>query len=220
MLAQTPGGATYPMNTEAAWNESAGAVVPSESGRAKGIERPQRQDFEGIYQLYSRQVFSLCLRMTGNVADAEDLTQQAFLQVYRKLDTFRGESSFYTWLHQVAINVVLMRLRKRRSLKEESLEELLDRDKGLTARRRREVGLSDATPGLAIERVDMERALDRLPPGFRTILILHDLEGYQHVEISARLGCSISTSKTQLHRARVRIRKLMCRAKWQESAQQ
>jgi RNA polymerase sigma-70 factor (ECF subfamily) len=158
--------------------------------------------------------------MTRNFEDAEDLTQQAFLQLYKKLDTFRGESSFYTWLHRLAINVVLMGLRKRRLLKEDSLEELMDPDNRSSVWHGREVRLSGATPLRAIERVDTERALNRLPPGFRTILILHDLEGYQHVEISALLGCSISNSKSQLHRARLRARKLMRKTKWQKSAEQ
>jgi len=102
------------ITSETASNELAGVVVQGESGRAKGIERPQREDLGHIYQLYSRRVFALCLRMTGNVDEAEDLTQQVFLQLYKKLDTFRGESSLYTWLHRLAVNVVLMRLRERR----------------------------------------------------------------------------------------------------------
>jgi RNA polymerase sigma-70 factor (ECF subfamily) len=206
------------MTSETTWNKIAGVLDPGESGRAEGIARPERENFEHIYHLYSRRVYSLCLRMTGNFAEAEDLTQQAFLQVYKKLDTFRGESSFYTWLHRLAINMVLMRLRKRRVLKEDSLEELTDPDNRSSAWLGREFRLSEATPLLAIERVDTERALNQLPLGFRTILILHDIEGYQHVEISALLGCSIGTSKSQLHRARLRIRKLMRKATCQKIA--
>jgi RNA polymerase sigma-70 factor (ECF subfamily) len=220
MLAQISGGATHSMTSETTWKESACVPQHGESDRTEGIEQPERENFEHIYQLYSRRVFSLCLRMTGNFEDAEDLTQQAFLQVYKKLDTFRGESSFYTWLHRLAINVVLMGLRKRRLLKEDSLEELMDNDNRSSVWHGREVRLSGATPLRAIERVETERTLDQLPPGFRTILILHDLEGYQHVEISALLGCSISNSKSQLHRARLRARKLMRKAKWQNSAEQ
>ena len=207
------------MTSETTWNESACVLQQGESDQAKGTERPERENFEQIYQLYSRQVFSLCLGMTGNFADAEELTQQAFLQAYKKLDTFRGESCFRTWLHRVAVNAVLMRLRKRRLLKEDSLEELMDPDNRSSGWHGRDFRLSDATALRAIERVDTERVLTRLPPEFRTILILHDLEGYQHVEISALLGCSVSTSKSQLHRARLRIRKLMRKATSPKSAQ-
>ena len=205
--------------SETASIEIAGVVGQGESGRAKGIERPQREDFGSIYQLYSRRVFALCLRMTGNVDEAEDLTQQAFLQVYKKLDTFRGESSLYAWLHRLAVNEVLMRLRKRRLSKEDSLEELMDPDSQSSAWPGTKTRSSEATMH-AIERVDTERALDRLPPGFRTILILHDIEGYLHVEISALLGCSINTSKSQLHRARLRMRELTQETPWQKAGEE
>jgi RNA polymerase sigma-70 factor (ECF subfamily) len=143
------------------------------------------------------------------MAEAQDLTQQAFLQAFTKLDTFRGESSFYTWLHRLAVNVVLMRLRKKRALKEDPLEGQTDPDNrssawhGIIGVRQPE-----ATALVAIDRVDVERALNQLPSGFRTILVLHDIEGYEHAEISGLLGCSIGTSKSQLHRARQRMRKL------------
>ncbi len=220
MLAQKPGDARDPRTSETSWNKSAGVLEQGESGRAEGIERPEGETFERIYHLYSRRVYSLCLRMTGNFAEAEDLTQQAFLQVYKKLDTFRGESSFYTWLHRLALNLVFMRLRKRRVLKEDSLEELTDPNKRSSVWHGRDVRLSAAAPLLAIERMDTERALNQLPMGFRTILILHDIEGYRHVEISALLGCSIGTSKSQLSRARLRIRQLMRSATCQTCAAQ
>jgi RNA polymerase sigma-70 factor (ECF subfamily) len=190
-------------------DESAGIFQHDESGRAEGIERPKREDFEHVYHFYYRQVFLLCLRMTGNFEEAEDLTQQAFLQIYKKLDTFRGESSFYAWVHRLTVNVVLMRFRKRRLAKENSLEEFRGADSGWSACHSSKVLFSDTTMLLANARVDTNRALDRLPPRFRDVLVLHDLEGYKHMEISALLGCSISASKSQLHRARLRIRKLM-----------
>jgi len=208
MLAQDSSGATHRVPAGTASYPLAGILEQGESGRAKGIERPEREDFERIYELYNSRVFALCLRMTGNVDDAEDLTQQAFFQLYKKLDTFRGESSFYSWLHRLAVNEVLMRLRKRRLLREDSLDEFIDTDSRSSAWRGTEARRSDATSLRVIERLDAERALKQLPPGFRTILILHDIEGYQHLEISALLGCSINTSKSQLHRARLRMRKL------------
>jgi RNA polymerase sigma-70 factor (ECF subfamily) len=155
--------------------------------------------------------------MAGNIAEAEDLTQQAFLQAYTKLDTFRGESSFYTWLHRLAVNVVLMRLRKKKVVKEDSLEELTDPDNRSSPWQGRSVRSPDATALVAIDRVDVERALNELPSGFRTILVLHDIEGYEHVEISGLLGCSVGTSKSQLHRARQRMRKLTREATGQKT---
>ena len=112
------------MTLETTRNEVAEVLKQGSSGGAEGIEPPEPEDFEHIYHLYSRRVYSLCLRMAGNIGEAEDLTQQAFLQAYTKLDTFRGESSFYTWLHRLAVNEVLMRLRKNKVAKEDSLEEL------------------------------------------------------------------------------------------------
>jgi len=205
------------MTLETTRNEVADDLEQGSSGGAEGIERPEPEDFEHIYHLYSRRVYSLCLRMAGNIAEAEDLTQQAFLQAYKKLDTFRGESSFYTWLHRLAVNVVLMRLRRKRVVKEDSLEELTDPDNRSSAWHGTKLRSSDTTALVAIDRVDVERALNQLPSGFRTILVLHDIEGYEHVEISGLLGCSIGTSKSQLHRARQRMRKLTREATWQKT---
>jgi RNA polymerase sigma-70 factor (ECF subfamily) len=205
------------MTLETTRNEVADDLEQGSSGGAERIERPEPEDFEHIYHLYSRRVYSLCLRMAGNIAEAEDLTQQAFLQAYKKLDTFRGESSFYTWLHRLAVNIVLMRLRRKRVVKEDSLEELTDPDNRSSAWHGTKLRSSDATALVAIDRVDVERALNQLPSGFRTILVLHDIEGYEHVEISGLLGCSIGTSKSQLHRARQRMRKLTREATWQKT---
>jgi len=185
--------------------------------QGKSIERWNPEDFEHIYHLYSRRVYSLCLRIAGNIAEAEDLTQQAFLRAYEKLDTFRGESSFYTWLHRLAINVVRMRLREKRVVKEDSLEELTDPNDQSSAWHGIEVRSSDAPTLVVIHRVDVERALKQLPSGFRTILVLHDIEGYKHVEISGLLGCSIGASKSRLHRARQRMRNLAREATLQKT---
>lgn len=196
------------MTLETKRNELAEVLEQDGSGRPEGIERPEPVDFERIYHRYRWRVYSLCLRMAGNTEEAEDLTQQAFLQAYKKLDTFREESRFYTWLHRLAVNVVLMRFRKKRVLKEDPLEELSEPDSRTSAWHGTTGRSADATALVVIDRVDMERALNRLPSGFRTVLVLHDIEGYEHVEISGLLGCSIGTSKSQLHRARQRMRKL------------
>ena len=145
---------------------------------AEAIERAQQGDgecFESLYSMHKRRVYSLCLRMTGNTAEAEDLTQEAFLQLYRKIATFRGESAFSTWLHRLAVNVVLMHLRKK-GLPEVSLQETLEpaEEDGP----KKDIGSQDQVLAGSIDRVNLERAIESLPPGYRIIFVLHDIEGY------------------------------------------
>ena len=156
--------------------------------------------------MHKRRVYSLCLRMTGNTAEAEDLAQEAFLQLFRKIGTFRGESAFSTWLHRLSVNVVLMHLR-RKNLPETPLEEFTEPSQEDGPRR--EIGARDQNLAGSIDRVNLERAIERLPPGYRTIFILHDMEGYEHNEIAAMMGCSIGNSKSQLHKARMKLRDLL-----------
>jgi RNA polymerase sigma-70 factor, ECF subfamily len=163
--------------------------------------------FERIYQLHSRRVYSLCLRMVGNPAEAEDLAQEAFLQLFRKIQTFRGESAFSTWLHRLTVNVVLMRLR-RKTGHESSLEELSEPDEE-TGAAPREIGTPDLRLAGSVDRVNLERAVAELPPGYRQVFLLHDVQGYEHNEIAALMGCSIGNSKSQLHKARTRLRELL-----------
>lgn len=175
----------------------------------EAIERAQKGDaesFEALYGLHKRRVYSLCLRMTGNTAEAEDLTQEAFLQLYRKIATFRGESAFSTWLHRLAVNVVLMHLRKK-SLPVVSLEEttqVTEEDS-----QKKDFGTEDLALAGSIDRLQLQKAVDDLPPGYRTIFVLHDVEGYEHNEIAAIVGCSIGNSKSQLHKARMKLRDLL-----------
>jgi RNA polymerase sigma-70 factor (ECF subfamily) len=170
--------------------------------------------FEALYNLHKRRVYSLCLRMTGNTAEAEDLTQEAFLQLYRKIATFRGESAFSTWLHRLAVNVVLMHLRKK-GLPQVSLEESLEpQEEGP----KRELGVADPVLSGSIDRVNLERAIENLPPGYRVIFVLHDIEGYEHNEIADLMGCSIGNSKSQLHKARMRLRELLLTSKSDRAA--
>jgi RNA polymerase sigma-70 factor (ECF subfamily) len=178
------------------------------SGRTEGVERPKLQDFEGIYRRYNKRVYSLCLRMTCNEADAQDLTQEAFLQLFRKLDTFRGESAFYTWFHRLVVNIVLMRLRTKRRLMETSLEGSLEPDShaGLPSR---EIPTPDNGLLGVIDQVSLRRALEGLPLGYRIVFVLHDIEGYEHNEISEMVARSVGTSKSQLHKARLRLRELL-----------
>ncbi len=163
--------------------------------------------FEFLYQLHGRRVYALCLRMVGNPADAEDLMQEAFLQLFRKIGTFRGESAFSTWLHRMTVNVVLMRLRKK-SLPTDSLEETLEPDAENSAPKR-DVGAPDLRLTGAVDRVNLERCIEKLPPGYRTVFVLHDVQGYEHNEIADIMGCSVGNSKSQLHKARTRLRELL-----------
>ena len=145
--------------------------------------------------------------MVGNTAEAEDLTQEAFLQLFRKIATFRGESAFSTWLHRLAVNVVLMKLRKK-SGKETSLEQVTEPDEE-SGTPRRDFGTMDLRLSGSLDRVNLQRAVDQLPPGYKAAFILHDVQGYEHNEIAEMLGCSIGNSKSQLHKARMRLRDLL-----------
>jgi len=162
--------------------------------------------FAQLYSLHKRRVYSLCLRMLGNVAEAEDLTQESFLQLHRKIATFRGDSAFSTWLHRLTINVVLMHLR-RKGLNLISLDEALDPspEYGPT----RSFGAPDLRLTGSIDRMTLERAVENLPAGYRLIFVLHDIEGYEHNEIATLLDCSIGNSKSQLHKARMKLREAL-----------
>jgi RNA polymerase sigma-70 factor (ECF subfamily) len=180
-----------------------------EFNEAEAIERAKRGDaraFQELYEKHKRRVYSLCLRMTANTAEAEDLTQEAFLQLYRKIATFRGESAFSTWLHRLSVNVVLMHLRKK-SLPVVSLEETTQG--GEEDSPKKDFGAEDLALAGSIDRLQLQRAVDDLPPGYRTIFVLHDIEGYEHNEIAGIVGCSIGNSKSQLHKARMKLRDLL-----------
>jgi RNA polymerase sigma-70 factor, ECF subfamily len=176
---------------------------------AEVIAKAQNGDsacFEVLYAQNKRRVFSLCLRMTGNYAEAEDFTQEAFMQLYRKISLFRGESAFSTWLHRLAVNVVLMHFRKK-GLSEVSLDETLEPQHEDAPRK--EFGATDMSLNGSIDRLSLENALADLSPGYRMIFVLHDVEGYEHNEIAEMLGCSIGNSKSQLHKARMKLRSLL-----------
>jgi RNA polymerase sigma-70 factor (ECF subfamily) len=172
---------------------------------AEAIERAKQGDeaaFEALYNLHKRRVYSLCLRMVSNPAQAEDLAQEAFLQLFRKIGTFRGESAFSTWLHRMTVNVVLMNLR-RKGLPLVSLEETLETDEETP---RKELGAPDLKLTGSIDRLQLQRAIEKLPPGYKTVFVLHDVEGFEHNEIAEMVGCSIGNSKSQLHKARLKLR--------------
>lgn len=163
--------------------------------------------FDFLYRQHSQRVYALCLRMVKNPAQAEDLTQETFLAVLRGIRGFHGQSAFTTWLYQVTRNTVLMCFRKRR-LKETSLEDIAkpNRESG---RPPTELGSPDRRLESTADRILLQTAVARLSRGFRATLVLHDLHGYEHSEVAAILGCAPGTSKSQLHKARLRVREIV-----------
>ena len=158
--------------------------------------------FEEVYQRHHRRVYSICLRMLKNTTEAEDLTQDVFIQLHRKIGSFRGDSAFTTWLHRLTVNQVLMHFRKRNVKFEKTTEE------GETP-----VQVVDGTLNPrkmpVVDKIALENAIDQLPNGYRNVFVLHDVEGYEHEEVARILGCSVGTSKSQLHKARLKLRKLL-----------
>jgi RNA polymerase sigma-70 factor, ECF subfamily len=182
----------------------------NELPESEAIRRAQEGDsraFEHLYRLHSRRVYAICLRMLGNPTEAEDLTQEAFLRVFRKIHTFRGASAFSTWLHRLTVNVVLMHLR-RKGLLSAPIEEA-PKAGSQDAGRKREVGGPDISLAGFIDRMNLERAIARLAWTCRTVFILHDIQGFKHREIAKMIDCSVGASKGQLHRARTQLRDLL-----------
>jgi RNA polymerase sigma-70 factor, ECF subfamily len=170
------------------------------------VQSGDRAAFEQLYRLCKGRVYNLCSRMVGNVAQAEELTQETFLQVYRRIDTYRGESSFTTWLHRVTVNVVLMNVR-RKTIPMASLESMTKPDWKESPPF--QPGIDDRQLRGTLDRVHLEHAIRQLPPGYKIVFILHDIEGYEHNEVAELLGCTIGNSKSQLHKARLRLRFLL-----------
>ena len=184
------------------------ASALSEADAIRLAQQGDEQAFERIYRLHSQRIYALCFRMMrGNAAEAEELTQESFLQLFRKIGTFRGESAFSTWLHRLAFNIVLMRLR-RRTHQVLSLDEILEPGEK-TAGLEKYVASCDLRLSGTIDRMDLERALEQLPPGYKAVFILHDVQGYEHNEIASIRGCTLGNSKSQLHKARARLRELL-----------
>lgn len=177
---------------------------------AEIIKRAQRGDeamFELLYRRHSRRVYAVCLRMLKAPAEAEELTQEAFLLLFRKIHTFRGESAFSTWLHRLAVNRVLMCLR-RKTLQAVSLDEPLDANE-MSGPPAIDPGCVDRVLEGSLDRINLERCIKRLPTGYRTIFLLHDVQGYKHQEIAEILGRSVGDSKSQLHKARGQLRSML-----------
>ena len=158
--------------------------------------------FEEIYHRHHRRVYSICLRMLQNAYEAEDLTQDVFIQLYRKVGSFRGDSAFTTWLHRLTVNQVLMHFRKRNVKFEKVTEEGETPDQIVT-------GTADPERMRIVDKIALENAIDQLPEGYKNVFVLHDVEDFEHEEVAKILGCSVGTSKSQLHKARLKLRKLL-----------
>jgi RNA polymerase sigma-70 factor (ECF subfamily) len=171
------------------------------------VERCRQGDlgaFDEIYRAHSRRLYGVAVRMLGNPADADDMLQEIFLAAHRKLDSFRGESALGTWLYRLAVNLCLDHLRSRtgRTL---HLTDALDDEPALPDAGSR--GLAER----AVTKMDLERALAQLPEGCRTAFVLHDVQGLEHREVGEIMGIAEGTSKSQVHKARLRLRALLSR---------
>src|SRR5688572_23301551 len=187
--------------------QRAGAAPPVRADELALVARCRRGDlgaFEELYKAHSGRLYSLTCRMVGNPTDAEDLLQDIFLAAHRKLDSFRGESALGTWLYRLATNLCLDHLRSK-AVRTSQLTDALDDEPGLSDAATR--GLADR----AVVRMDLERALARLPEGCRAAFVLHDIEGLEHREVANVLGIAEGTSKSQVHKARLRLRGLLRR---------
>ncbi len=160
------------------------------------------QAFELLYERHHRRVYSLCLRMTQNPVEAEDLAQEAFIQLFRKIGSFRGDSAFTTWLHRLTVNQCLMHFRKKSVKLEKTTEE---GDTPVQVVR----GTENPNSMPVLDRIALDNALKQLPTGYRTVFVLHDVEGHEHEEIAKILGVAVGTSKSQLHKARMKLRKIL-----------
>jgi RNA polymerase sigma-70 factor (ECF subfamily) len=195
---------TYPIwgNIERAGEGSFDAKRAADYELTKRSAEGDMQSFAELFERHNRRVYSLCLRMTKNVSEAEDLAQEVFVQLFRKVGSFRGESAFTTWLHRLTVNQVLMHFRKVK-VRDEKITEDGETPDSIVP------GTTNPNRMPVIDRIALDKAIAELPPGYRAIFILHDVEGYEHEEIARMRGCSVGTSKSQLHKARMKLRRLL-----------
>jgi RNA polymerase sigma-70 factor (ECF subfamily) len=169
---------------------------------ARRVSGGETAALEEVYRRYHVIVYTLCLRMTRNVAEAEDLSQDVFVGLPRALGSFRGEAALSTWIHRVTVNRVLMHFRRAAVRYEQTTED------GAPPAERVEGG-AEAPGRASADRVALETAIVSLPPGYRAVFVLHDVEGYEHEEVARMCGISAGTSKSQLHKARMRLRRML-----------
>jgi len=167
--------------------------------------------FSSLYEAHRQRVYSICLRITGEPSEAEDCTQEAFLQCFLQLSTFRGDSALSTWLHRLTVNVVLMRLRANRR-RPMSVELWPSAEHGGETSLLNLIPVEDQQLTGTVDRIAIGRALGKLPTGYRTVFLLHDVQGLAHSKIARSLGCTIGTSKSQLHQARSQLRHFLRRS--------
>jgi len=190
--------------------------VPLDSNLIARAQQGDSDAFAALFHAYKARIYSVCLRMTKNATEAEDLTQDAFLQGFRKIASFRGDSAFSTWIHRIAVNTALMHFRKT-SLSQVSLDEPCRNSDGANVRR--EYGTRDTRLAGCVDRLALASAIKELAPGYRTIFLLHEVEGYEHQEIAEILGCSVGNSKSQLHKAKLRMCELLTHSSRVRSAE-
>jgi RNA polymerase sigma-70 factor, ECF subfamily len=183
-------------------------VTPEETDLIDRCKRREPGAFEELYRLHAGRVYNLACRMTGNVSDGEDLMQDIFVQVFRKLDGFKGESAVSTWIYRLATNQCLDYLRGREA-KSRKLTDPFDNEAAVRP---------SAPRALRADRLDLERAIARLAPGYRAAFVLHDVEGFDHHEVADMLGIAEGTSKSQVHKARLKIREYLSAAPPLEAA--
>lgn len=207
-MAESTADIGVPLGASFAAGESVEPAAGGDAGRAADLALARRaasgdlEAFEEVYRRHARRVFGLCLRMTRDASEAEDLTQDVFVHLFRKIANFRGDSALSTWIHRVAVNQVLMHFRKRRSRPESVTAD------GETPEEAGPGGAGRGRTGV-IDLVALDQAVARLPEGYRAVFVLYDVEGYDHAEIARMLGISPGTSKSQLHKARRRLRDLI-----------
>ncbi len=183
-------------------SERATKVLVKDFDLTQAASKGDMAAFEEIYQRHHRRVYSICLRMLQNAFEAEDLTQDVFIQLYRKVGSFRGDSAFTTWLHRLTVNQVLMHFRKR-NVKFEKTTEEGETPEQIVA------GTDNPFKMQIVDKMALENAIEQLPTGYKNVFVLHDVEGFEHEEVARILGCSVGTSKSQLHKARLKLRKLL-----------
>jgi RNA polymerase sigma-70 factor, ECF subfamily len=195
---------TYPLQGTIALAEESVFDVKQAADKelTQRAARGEMQSFAELFERHQRRVYSLCLRMTQNVSEAEDLAQEVFVQLFRKVGSFRGESAFTTWLHRLTVNQVLMHFRKKKVRDEQTTEDGETPDSVVP-------GTADPNRMPIVDRIALDKAIAELPPGYRAVFILHDVEGYEHEEIARIRGCSVGTSKSQLHKARMKLRRIL-----------
>lgn len=185
-------------------SKSSGDVRRADLELARRCRGGDADAFEELYRLHAGRLYSLACRMAGSAQEAEDLLQEVFLHAYRKLESFRGDSSLGTWLYRLGMNQCLDYLRGRRARMNQATDSL-DEDGAAEPS-----SPMPATP-IAVNRLDLERAIGRLPEGCRAAFLLHDVEGFEHHEVARILGVSEGTSKSQVHKARMKLRAMLTR---------